>query len=72
MKLSEATQSYKLCKARLIALAKNGTINGFQDPDNKRGDWIFEQESIQNYRQSQGYKIREKVLEIVRSLKQEV
>ena len=68
LKLSIATKYSAICKKRLIALAQNGAVIGFQDPDNKRGDWVFDRESIDNYRLSQGYKNRKKVLEIVKGL----
>jgi len=53
LKLKEATQYAKINKARLIDLAKSGIIKGHQDQDNRRGDWIFDRESIDGYRAAQ-------------------
>ena len=68
MKLSKATRYSSMCKKRLMALAENGTIIGFSDPDNKRGDWVFDRKSIDDYRLNQGYENRKKVLDIVKGL----
>lgn len=60
-------------KARLKQLAKEGLIKGFPDPDNKRGDWIFDLKSIDEYRESQISQpsVREKALEIIREIRYE-
>ena len=53
---------------RLIKLAKAGKIKGGQDPDDKRGRWIFDRKSIDRYRESQMPEIKdhqEKALEIL-------
>ena len=68
IKLSKATNYSGICKDRLIALAESGTIIGFSDPDNRRGDWVFDRESIDQYRLNQGYKLRKEVLDIVDGL----
>ncbi len=68
IKLSKAANYSGICKDRLIALAENGTIIGFSDPDNKRGDWVFDRESIDQYRLNQGYKLKKRVLDIVNGL----
>lgn len=49
IKLIPATKYSSIGKDRLKALAKKGVIIGFSDPDNKRGDWLFDKESIDNY-----------------------
>ncbi len=53
LKLKQATQYASICKKRLIELSLSGVITGFQDPDSKRHDWIFDRESIDAYRESQ-------------------
>jgi hypothetical protein len=69
IKLKEATQYASIGKARLINLVVNGIIRGAQDPDSKRGDWIFDRLSIDEYREAQmsQFSAREKALEIMRS-----
>jgi hypothetical protein len=37
----------------LKELAMNGTIHGVKDPNSKRGDWIFDKRSLDEYRESQ-------------------
>ena len=67
IKLKEATQYASMGKARLINLALIGVIRGVQDPDSKRGDWIFDRLSIDHYREAQmnQFSAREKALEIL-------
>jgi len=67
IKLKEATQYASIGKARLISLAVSGVIRGAQDPDSKRGDWIFDRISIDEYREAQMSRIssRQKALEIL-------
>ena len=55
MKLKIASDYASLSPKRLKALAANGTIVGFPDPDDRRGPkgegvWIFDRESIDRYR----------------------
>ena len=38
---------------RLKRLALTGEIIGYSDPDSKRGDWIFDRESLDQYRLNQ-------------------
>jgi hypothetical protein len=49
IKLIPAVKYSSIGKDRLKDLAKKGIIIGFSDPDNKRGDWLFDKESIDNY-----------------------
>lgn len=49
IKLIPAAKYSSIGKDRLKDLAKKGIIIGFSDPDNKRGDWLFDKESIDNY-----------------------
>lgn len=54
-----------LGRHQLKKLAKRGSIIGYPDPDNKRGDWIFDRESIDKYRLRQAgtpQSIEEKIL----------
>ena len=53
MKLNQATKYSNIGKERLIALAKLNHIVGFQDPDLKSKPWIFDKESIDQYRAGQ-------------------
>ena len=68
IKLKEATNYAAIGKARLISLAVAGVIRGAQDPDSKRGDWIFDRLSIDEYREAQmsAVSIQQKALEILR------
>ena len=71
LKLKEAALYSALGKHRLLDLAKEGLIKGFQDPDSKRGDWIFDRHSLDEYRLTQAAgsgQERMKALEILGSL----
>jgi len=67
IKLKEATDYASIGKARLIKLAVSGVVRGAQDPDSKRGDWIFDRISIDEYREAQMSRIsvKQKALEIM-------
>lgn len=67
IKLKEATEYASICKARLKELASSGVIRGAKDPDSRRGDWIFDRISIDEYREAQmsSASIKEKALEIL-------
>lgn len=67
MKLKEAAWYSKIGKQKLIQLALDGEIKGFQDPDSKRGDWVFCRYSIDEYRENQAGKLYEKALAIMGS-----
>jgi hypothetical protein len=64
MKLKESAWYSKIGQKRLIQLAQDGHIKGFQDPDNKRGDWVFCRYSIDDYRENQAGYLIKKALEI--------
>jgi hypothetical protein len=66
MKLKTAAFYSGIGKARLKDLAKDGHIKGFQDPDSKRGDWIFDKHSLDVYRENQAGQIYEKAFAILR------
>jgi len=50
LKLKQAVLYANIGQKRLKALADDGEIVGYQDPDSKRGDWIFDKNSIDEYR----------------------
>ena len=54
---------------RLKDLAKGGLITGFQDPDSKRGDWVFDRYSLDEYREGQATKSQRTRVEVVDILK---
>ena len=63
LRLRDAASYSAIGLHRLKSLARNGTINGFPDPDSGRGDWIFDRLSIDAYRESQsGADIRKAIL----------
>ena len=68
IKLREATRYAAISKGRLISLAVSGVIRGAQDTDSRRGDWIFDRLSIDEYREAQmsSVSIQQKALEILR------
>ena len=70
MPLKEACLYAHIGRLRLVTLAQEGKVRGFQDPDNKRGDWIFDRISLDEYRESQFTlpEIRQKALAIVRTV----
>lgn len=53
MKLKTAAFYSGVGKERLKDLARDGHIKGFQDPDSKRGDWVFDRLSLDLYRENQ-------------------
>ena len=53
LSIKEAAEYSKLGRHKLKGLASIGIIKGCPDPDNKRGDWIFDRESLDSYRESQ-------------------
>lgn len=58
-------------ESRLISMAKEGIVKGFQDPNEGRHGWIFDRLSIDAYREGQaGPTLHEKALEILRSLEE--
>ena len=70
LKLKDATLYSAIGINRLVSLAEDGTIRGFKDPDSKRGDWIFDRDSLDQYREGQavegvGARVNERVMEIL-------
>jgi hypothetical protein len=70
LSLKEAAFYSHIGRTRLIELAADGKVKGFQDPENKRGDWIFDRLSLDAYREGQYMlpEIREKALAIMRGI----
>jgi hypothetical protein len=72
LKLEPAAEYGSIGKHRLKELAARKVIRGFKDPDSKRGDWLFDKESIDAYRLAQaggGPTPREKALAILRNVR---
>ena len=66
LSLKESAWYSKIGKQRLIQLAQDGNIIGFQDPDSGRGDWIFDRYSLDQYRENQAGLLEQKALAIMR------
>ena len=68
LSIKEAAAHSHLGRHRLKALAKQGVIKGFHDPDSKRHDWVFDKLSLDHYREGQMTQAtaREKALAILR------
>lgn len=71
LKLKAAAEWSSLGQKRLIALAEEGTIRGFQDPDSGRNEWIFDRLSIDEYRMNQAdpAQDRARVVELMRGVR---
>jgi len=70
--LKEAASYSAIGKQRLIAMAKDRKIKGFQDVDSRRQDWIFDRLSLDAYREGQyimGESPREKALAIMSGIR---
>ena len=65
LKLKDAVLYSAIGKERIKQLALVGEIVGFSDPDSGRGDWIFDRESIDQYRLNQAGYLEQKALAIV-------
>jgi hypothetical protein len=68
MKLRFAATYVSINKDRLKRLAEQGEVVGYPDPDNGRGDWIFDRESLDAYRLDQQRDFQNKLLELEREL----
>ena len=68
LKLTAAVKYSGYGRPKLIELAEQDKIIGYQDPDSLRGDWIFDKESIDEYRLSHVFNSRQKILSIMKSL----
>ena len=68
MKLPIAARYSGYGMSKLKTLAKEGRIRGYQDPDSNRGDWIFDKESIDEYRLLPCFDQDQTAVDIFRSL----
>ena len=68
MKLRFAATYVGINKDWLKRLAEQGDVVGYPDPDNGRGDWIFDRESLDAYRLYQQRDFQNKLLELEREL----
>jgi hypothetical protein len=68
--LKEASKYSSIGMKRLKKLALEKRIKGSPDPDNGRGDWIFDRLSIDGYRESQlvNDSAKEKALAIIKGV----
>ena len=66
LKLKDAAMYSRIGKHRLIQLAESGKIQGFQDIDSGRHEWIFDKLSIDQYRENQAGQIKQKALALMR------
>lgn len=53
LKLKDAAHYSSIGEKRLKELAKRGLVQGYQDEDLKRGDWVFDRHSLDKYWESQ-------------------
>ena len=69
--LKQAADYAHIGRHRLIVMAKEGVIKGFQDPDDKRNAWIFDRLSLDTYRDGQisSPTAREKALAIMKGVR---
>jgi len=65
LKLKEAALYSSIGRKRLVQLAENGKVTGFQDPDSGRGDWIFDRQSLDEYRLIQSSALHKKALDLL-------
>ena len=68
LKLIDACRYSGIGKARIKRLAKDGAIRGFVDPDDKRDTWLFDRESIDEYRLKQADAPTVAALDVLRRL----
>ena len=69
MKLKQAAAYSSIGEKRLKALADDGEIAGYPDPNSKRGDWIFDKISIDKYRMEPIAKMNVRVNKILDSMR---
>jgi hypothetical protein len=69
LKLKQACLYSAIGKKRLKQLAESGDVVGFHDPDSKRGDWIFDRISLDEYRLGQANEIEKKAVAFLRGVK---
>jgi len=68
LKTNAAAKYSGIGVARLKSLAGSGQIVGYKDPESARGDWIFDRESIDQYRLQYATDFKSKALDILATL----
>jgi hypothetical protein len=70
LKLREAARYSAIGQKKLIKLAQQGVVSGFQDPDHGRKHWIFDRLTIDSFRESQASQptAKEEALDIMRTM----
>lgn len=70
LKLREAARYSAISQKKLIELAREGLVRGFQDPDHGRKHWIFDRLTIDSFRESQASRLtaKEEALDILRTM----
>ena len=64
--LKEAAHYTAIGEARLVSMAKEGDVKGFQDQGDGRRGWIFDRLSLDAYREGQAIPtMEEKALAII-------
>jgi hypothetical protein len=68
--LKQAAHYSNIGQKRLISLAESSAVVGFRYPDSGRGDWIFDRESLDEYRlkQADPSRDREKVMRLMQGV----
>lgn len=71
LRLRQAALYSAIGEKRLVDLARSGSVRGFQDPDSKRGDWVFDRLSLDAYREAQAVcpTSREKAVAIMKGVR---
>lgn len=69
MKLKQAAAYSSIGEKRLKILAEDREIIGYPDPDSKRGDWIFDKDSIDKYRMRPAHQNNIRVNKILDSIR---
>ena len=70
LKLKDAARYSAIGRHRLMNLAAGGKIIGFKDSENGRNDWVFDRNSLDEYRLSQytHQDLEERAIKILASL----
>ena len=69
MKLKQAAGYSSIGEKKLKNLAEDREIDGYPDPDSKRGDWIFDKISIDKYRMKPIHKTNVRIKKILDSIR---
>lgn len=57
LKLKDAAKYSSIGRQRLVKLALDKSVKGFRDPGTKYGEWIFDKQSIDEYRMQQMHSV---------------